>query len=200
MPTFRSALASLAFILAAPAALASNLVNNGDFENADHSMWLQTGDTSAQYFSFDYSGSPLSNLNNTVFADGAYPGPGYLGQLIATQAGARYTLEFDLQRIDTSNAGLGQQMNNEMLVTFGANTVFHQTNTSGDWTHYTVTNLTAAGSQTLLQFGDSNQYDYNQLDNVSLVMTAVPEPATAAMLMAGLVLMALRRHRRPPPF
>jgi hypothetical protein len=200
MHTFRSVLASLAFIVAAPAALAGNLVNNGDFENADYSMWLQTGDTSAQYFGGDFSGSHLSNHNNTVFADGAYPGLGYLGQLIATQAGASYTLEFDLQRIDTSDAGQSQHLSNEVLVTFGGNTVFHQTDTSGDWSHYTVTNLTAAGSQTLLQFGDSNHYDYNQLDNVSLVMTAVPEPATAAMLVGGLVLMALRRHRRPPPF
>ncbi|MBA5685478.1 PEP-CTERM sorting domain-containing protein [Rugamonas apoptosis] len=200
MPTFRSALASLALIVAAPAALASNLVSNGNFESADHSMWLQSGDTSAQYFSGDFSGSPLSNSANTVFADGAYPGLGYLGQNIATLAGAKYTLAFDLQRIDTSGGSLANPMSNEVLVTFGGHTVFHQTNTSGDWTHYTVSNLTATGAHTLLQFGDSNHYDYNQLDNVSLVMTAVPEPATAFMLMGGLVLMAARRFRRPRPF
>lgn len=200
MPTFRSALASLAFMLAAPAALAGNLVINGDFENADTSMWLHAGDTSAQYFSGDWSGSPLSNPANTVFADGAYPGLGYLGQNIATIAGAKYTLAFDLQRIDTTNGNPATPLSNEVLVTFGGNTVFHQTNTSGDWTHYTVSNLTASGAHTLLQFGDSNHYDYNQLDNVSLVMSAVPEPATALMLMGGLVLMATRRFRRPPPF
>lgn len=200
MPTFRSTLASLALVVAAPAALASNLVSNGNFENADTSMWLQSGDTSAQYFSADWSGSHLSDSNNTVFADGAYPGLGYLGQNIATLAGAKYTLTFDLQRIDTRDVAQGQQLDNEVLVTFGGHTVFHQTNTSGDWTHYTVSDLTAAGAHTLLQFGDRNHYDYNQLDNVSLVMTAVPEPATALMLMGGLVLMAARRFRRPPPF
>lgn len=198
MPTVRSALASLAFILAAPAALASNLVVNGDFENADHSMWLQSGDTSAQFFGGDWSGSPLSNPANTVFADGAYPGPGYLGQNIATIAGAKYTLDFDLQRINTADGG--QALNNLALVTFGGNTVFLQTNTSADWTHYTLTNLTASDAHTLLQFGNSNQYDYNQLDNVSLVLSAVPEPGSAVMLVGGLMLIAARRFRRPPPF
>lgn len=198
MSTLRSIVASLAFVLAAPAALASNLVSNGNFENADYSMWLQSGDTSAQYFSGDFSGSPLSDSGNTVFADGAYPSLGYLGQWIATQAGARYTLEFDLQRIDTRQPD--QALDNAAQVRFDGATVFNQINTTGDWSHYVITNLSATGNHTLLQFGNSNHYDFNQLDNVSLVMTAVPEPATALMLMGGLVLMALRRHRRPPPF
>lgn len=201
MHTLRSALLclALALALALPGAHAANLVSNGDFEQtSDTSMWLQGGDTSEQYFGGDYTGTPLADSSNNVFSDGAYPGLGYLGQLITTHAGAEYTLSFDLQRNDTHQPG--QVLDNLAQVSFGGVLVFQQTNVGADWTRYTLTHLKASAGSTLLQFGNHNTYDYNQLDNVTLIMTSVPEPAAAFMLMGGLVLMALRRHRLPPPF
>ena len=52
----------------------------------------------------------------------------------------------------------------------------------------------------MLQFGLHSYYDYTELDNVSVIMTAVPEPSAALMLAAGLILIVRRRAQRPPPF
>lgn len=185
------------FAVAAP-----NLVQNGDFEVAvsgpgDVPSWIYTGGDSYYGVDLDYIGSPLAH-GGQVFYDGAATNIGMLSQAIATTAGATYTLEFDLQRYAWSTAGV----DNLAAVYFGGTNVFFQEDTQGDWTHYTVTGLIGGpGSTTLLQFNNLNAFDFNQLDNISLVAAGsggndVPEPATPLSMLAAAGALALIRRRR----
>jgi hypothetical protein len=94
--------------------------------------------------------------------------------------------------------GDGGTADNQAKVWFGNTVLLDEANISADWTHHTFAGLSAAGASTLLQFGlrSADSY-YPALDNVSVVMTAVPEPAAALMLAAGLSLLALRRRLHP---
>lgn len=185
-----------AAVFGAPSAFAANLVVDGKFSDATLTSWTQGGDTSLQWVGYDYSGTPLSNVFNQVFWDGNSASAGLLGQQIATHAGYKYTLEFDLQRFDSSY-GVTPAVNDSQVLFNGA-VVWHQTNTSGDWTHYVINNLSTDKASTWLQFSNRNLYDYTELDNVSLVLTAVPEPSSALMLSLGLggLLLASRAKRR----
>lgn len=180
--------------LGAPSAFAANLVADGDFSAATLASWTQGGDSSLQYVGYDYSGTPLSNEFNRVFWDGNFDQAGLLGQQIATHAGFRYTLQFDLLRVDSSFGAL--PVVNDSQVLFNGGVVWHQTNTSGDWTHYVVSNLTTDKTSTWLQFSNRNLNDYTEIDNVTLVMTAVPEPSSALMLSLGLGMLLAGHARR----
>lgn len=193
---FTALLCAAAF--GAPSAFAANLVTDGDFSAPTLASWTQGGDPMLQYVGYDYTGTPLANLFNRVFSDGNYASAGLLGQQIATTPGYFYTLEFDLQRFDSS---LGvTPVVNDAEVLFNGAVVWQQTNTSGDWTHYIVSNLSTDKSSTLLQFSNRNYSDYTAIDNVTLVLTAVPEPSSALMLSLGLggLLLAGRAKRRRP--
>ncbi|RFP11297.1 PEP-CTERM sorting domain-containing protein [Duganella sp. BJB475] len=183
---------------AAPSAFAANLITDGDFSAATLAAWTQGGDPLLQYVGYDYSYIPLTNEFNHVFSDGNYASAGLLGQQVATAPGYRYTLEFDLQRADTSFGALPAINDSEVL--FNGVVVWHQTNTSSEWTHYVVSNLSTNKASTLLQFSNRNFYDVTAIDNVSLVLSAVPEPSSALMLSLGLggLLLAGRAKRRRP--
>ncbi len=179
-----------------------NLVQNGDFElpvalPGDVPTWSYSGGDSFFGVDADYIGSPLSRPGQ-VFYDGAATTMGMLGQAIATTAGATYVLEFDLQRY----GGSGLPPSNTAAVYFGGNAVFFQQDIAGDWTHFTVSGLIAGpGASTLLQFANLNAYDFNQLDNVSLVAldpddpTDVPEPATPLNVALSIGALAWLRRR-----
>jgi hypothetical protein len=108
-------------------------------------------------------------------------------------------VEFDLLRYNSY--GSAAYLDNQTLVTFGGTTLMNQANTvTGDWAHYSFTGVSATAANTALQFKLHSYWDYTELDNVSVVMTAVPEPSMALMLGAGLVLLVRRRAKRPPPF
>lgn len=204
-----SALLCVAAFGASSAAAASNLIADGDFSSATFTpYWTQSGDSSAQTLGYDYSGSPLAHLFNTVFTDGAYLSPGILGQQVNTnhlygQNGNPlhdvYTLSFDLQRYHSSAS---DPVVNESKVLFNGQVVWQQTNTDSDWVHITIGNLWTDKPQTWVQFSNQNSYDYTAIDNVSLNVTgvvAVPEPSAALMLPLGLgMLLAVRARRRRP--
>ena len=185
------------------AALPVNLVQNGDFEMAvagpgEVPMWTYSGGDSYYGVDADYIGSPLAR-SGQVFYDGAAMNIGVLSQSVATTAGTSYTLEFDLQRYAWS-----QSVSNLSAVYFGAGVVFFEEDTHGDWTHFTITGLIAGpGVSTLLRFENLNAFDFNQLDNISLVAsddgdpTGVPEPATPLTVLAAVGAIALLRRRRP---
>lgn len=179
-----------------------NLVQNGDFElpvsgPGDVPGWNYAGGDSYYGVDADYIGSPGARPGQ-VFYDGAASNTGFLSQSIATIAGMRYVLEFDLQRY----AGSGMPADNLASVNFGLSNVFYQEDVDGDWTHFTVSGLIGgAGASTLLQFANLNAFDFNQLDNVSLIEQErpndVPEPATALAMAAALGALTLARRRRP---
>ncbi|OEZ62157.1 PEP-CTERM sorting domain-containing protein [Duganella sp. HH105] len=183
---------------ASSAAAASNLVADGDFSAATLSpAWTQSGDTSAQTLGYDYSGTPLSNLFNMVFSDGAYAGFGILGQKVDMDSHFIYKLEFDLQRYHASQA---DPVVNDSKVLLDGKVIWQQTNIGGDWTHVTVPNLWSDQGQVWLQFFNKNFFDYTALDNVMLrpMGQVVPEPSSVMMLSLGLgmLLLAGRAKRR----
>jgi hypothetical protein len=193
MYRFRALVLTLACAMATPAAFAANnLVLNGDFDTGNFSNWIQSGETDQQFIGPDTSGSATPHAGN-VFADGAYQQLGYISQAIATTPGAKYTLTFDLQ---IQNYYGGPTAQTESQAWFGNTMVFEQTNIAHDWVSYTISNLKASGASTVLKFGNQSAADYNWMDNVTLVMTAVPEPDAALMFTAGLTLLAWTRRRR----
>lgn len=177
-----------------------NLIQNGDFEipvalPGDVPGWTYSGGDSYFGVGPDFIGSPGTRPGQ-VFYDGAAINTGYLSQVVNTIAGISYRLEFDLQRYDNS----GAPTDNLAAVRFGGLTVFNEVNIAGDWAHYVVTGLIGPGGSTLLEFANRNGFDFNQLDNITLVAvdgsTPVPEPATPLVLAAGVAALALTRRRR----
>lgn len=200
----RNLISAVFLALAAQLAMAApvNLVQNGDFEIPVAGPgivpgWNYTGGDSYFGVDADYLGSPLARPG-LVFYDGAAANVGYLSQSIATVAGAAYRLEFDLQRYSLS----GLPADNLAAFAFGAQAVFSQTDSSGDWTHYIVNGLVGGpGAFTLLQFSSVNAFDFTQLDNVSIMevdgITPIAEPGTPLALAAAFAALALARRRRP---
>jgi hypothetical protein len=186
-----------------------NIVNNGDFELG--SLGNIPGWTLAP--------APGGELQN-VLADNIGPAPhggkvffepagnhdiGYISQTLTTIVGAKYTLDFYLQRFDTSFGNVS--VDNFAQVMFGGLVVFQEENVAGDWIHFSFADLTATSTSTLLRFGNTNINDYNQLDNVSVVKTsadpdvppdprALPEPGSTALVLAALGLLGWTRRRQ----
>jgi hypothetical protein len=185
------------------AGAAPNLIDNGDFELPGGGPGLVPGwtytDGDAYYgVDADYIGSPNARPG-LVFYDGAATNIGLLSQIVDTTTGTSYRLEFDLQRYASTSTN---PVDNFATIYFGGLTVFQQEDVAGDWTHFIVDGLIGgAGASTTLTFGNWNTWDFNQLDNITLVATDgpndVPEPATALTLAAGLGALAMLRRRRP---
>ena len=197
MLNMRTVALTAALLLSSSAFAATNLLTNGDFETGDLTGWTNNGvplDTNYSVGPDLYAGLLPSAHSGQVYIVGSSPLQDMLSQSVATVAGGVYTLEFDLQRYSFYGTPV-----NQVTVTFAGHTVLDETNVDGDWKHFKFTGLTASGASSLLQFASSNKNDWNQLDNVSVIMTAVPEPSIALMMLGGLFLVAYR-SRRPPPF
>lgn len=179
----------------------ANLLNNGSFEQgtlvnngqATQSLpvgstampgWTVVGDT----ISWIDAGNPfsVSASNGSRFLDltDYIPGAPFGGveQTVATTAGYQYLLSFDLgssnlygrpSAITASAAGASQTFT-------GA-----ATGTNSDWQTFSLS-FTATGATTTITLVGQAGINYIGLDNVDLVLTAVPEPSSAALLMLGL--------------
>jgi hypothetical protein len=196
MLKLRTAALTAALLLSSSVFADTNLVTNGDFETGDLTGWTNNDpalDVNYAVVSDVYAGILPSAHDGYVYVNGTTDHQDVLSQLVTTIPGAVYTLQFDLQRYQYYGTG------NQITVTFAGQTVMDSTDVNDDWTTHPFTGLKASGTSSLLTFAIRNGGDYTQLDNVSVIMTAVPEPSIALMMLGGLVLVAYR-SRRPPPF
>lgn len=183
----------LALVAGANVQAATELVVNGDFENYDQGWTIPEDFTALIGFSGPNFGAAHSGFQNVQFvANGTFA---TVSQSLATTnfVAETYSLSFWLA------SDLGAP--NDFEVIWGGSKVFAQTNRSDtDWMQYTVSGLLASSVNTVLEFrGLANATNGAlYLDDVSVLasVTAVPEPATYAMLLAGLGMLGVMARRR----
>ena len=176
-----TSLAALA-LLAGASAQATTLVNGG-FEAGDFTGWTQVGN-------FDLSGVDALTAHDGTY--GAYFGPattpGGIVQTLNTAVGASYMIDFWLKNENAASPG----MSNAFTFSWGAVQVMSLTDASvSPYTHYSF-NLTALQTHTDVKFSFRNDAGFWDLDSVS----AVPEPASMALLSLGLGLLGMAAARR----
>ncbi len=202
----RKIVAVAALLIAAGGAQASALVTNGSFENPGVSSW---GNQSSI---LGWTGGAYGieiQPNGTVSGVSAFDGNQYveldttanssMWQDLSTTASNTYTLSFAyMPRPDNA----GGSLSNQIEVFWGGSKLGTFTGKSklGPWLEVEFANLSAfAGPSTRLEFraaGISDSYG-GFIDGV--VVTAVPEPESYALLLAGLGLIGVvaRRHSKP---
>ena len=210
-------------LLGAAGAAQASLLVNGSFElgafvaNGDQTMsvpvdstaitgWTVVSDTTA----WIRAGNPfgLSASNGSYFLDltdyAASAPYGGVTQTFATLPGASYLLTFDLGGSNTygrPDAITASAAGTSISFTTGAASLNTPNN---DWYAQSMS-FVATGASTVLTLQGSLGHNYIGLDNVSVVLTslpdtpptpAIPEPATWSLLVGGLGALALLRRRR----
>ncbi|HEY0778071.1 MAG TPA: carbohydrate binding domain-containing protein [Gemmatirosa sp.] len=169
-------------------AVAANLVANCGFETGAFGGWTASGDTSNTGID---AYSTHSGGYGAYFANRA---PQTLAQTLATVAGTRYTVSFWLLSEDNPIPGTAffrASMGGAPLVDLEGQAPLA-------YTEYSFTTV-ATGAATELQFAIENAPSFYQLDDVSVVPAAVtttPEPATTALVAAGLLALGAAARRR----
>jgi choice-of-anchor C domain-containing protein len=187
----------------ASAAQAVSIVSNGSFESGPAAIGTfktySAGSTAITGWkvtsgSIDYIGTYWAASDGKRSLDMSGKAPGTIVQTLATAAGQRYRLTFDL----SSNPD--QPSLKTMLVHFGDSTpvsvVSPPVSKPMTWVPHSLI-FTASSAATDLKFQSTFGGPWGvALDNVA-VSAVVPEPATWAMLIAGFGLVGAALRRRP---
>jgi hypothetical protein len=195
---YRTSLATLAIALGVTAgvpALAGpvgnevgpNLVTNGGFETGTFSGWST---------SIDPVFSGIDNVSAHSGSFGAFFGdagtPGSISQSFATSAGSSYNIHLWLR-----SDGLTP---NSLAVLWGGTTVYSAANLGAFAYTEIVIDPLATAALTTLELRLRNDAGFLELDDISVrsvdAVSAVPEPATFALLGAGLLGMVAARRRK----
>jgi hypothetical protein len=162
----------------------STVINGWTVVN-DTTAWIDAGNPFSLFAS---DGARFLDLTDYSRGDPF----GGMAQTVATTAGYTYQLSFDLgssnlfgrpNGIFASAAGTGQSFT-------GASG-----GTNMDWQRFSMS-FVATGATTTVSFVGQAGQDFIGLDNVDLVLTAVPEPSAAWLLASGLATLTLLRVRR----
>lgn len=179
-------------VLIGSSAQAANLVVNGGFETGDFTGWTEGGNLGATYV----GNSPNAPFDGSFAAQlGAVGSDNTLSQVLATTAGATYTLSF--WHIYSPGAGPP----GDFSVLWDGTTVYSQISTNPPspqtWTEYSF-NVTGTGSDTL-EIDSRNDPSYQGLDDVSVVagsLSAVPLPASLPLFGSAMLAFAGLAFRR----
>lgn len=201
--SFRSALPA-ALLLAASAASAQNLLANPGAETGDLSGWAIGGSASVRVDngSFNPGINPFEGGFAFVGGNGAF---GSLTQTVAVAAGSA------VANVSFWEQGLNQGSSSDhayVSLSFvdGANTVLQTVATPavdshlGSWTQYSGSFAIPTGTTKIaytmnfVRVAGSDLDGY--IDNNSLTVSAVPEPSSALLMAAGLLLVPLLKRRR----
>ncbi len=198
---------SVALWATAASASGLNIVQNGGFETGDLSGWsysewnvagvnadvgapTDTSYVATTFCIFGFSGG-CNNASNG--AD--------ISQSLATAAGQSYTLTFDYE--PRSNGLFGPQGAELDVFWSGSSTPSYIVSgrNTGTWSQYTVPDLVATGSSTVLEFTGGDSSGSVVLTDISVTAdagSASPEPLPFTLVGSGLLGMigsALRRWR-----
>lgn len=190
------------FALAAFSVFAQAQVVNGGFEDGGLQGWTQTRNASPAPTGVTPSvlGSSEHYYSTGLYLAAAGTAPAtvdkgsFLTQQIQTAANTFYTFSFDYSGI--LNPGGGDS--NYLKVMFGNQTLFEDNNFQKNVPTTVTYNglLAGTGGNVLLSFAASSIKSYVHLDNIVMEVSAVPEPETYAMLLAGLCLIGYSLQRR----
>jgi hypothetical protein len=174
--------AALLTLCAAAHAAGPNLLVNGSFESGLAS-WTTAGFTLQGY---DYGIDSDAHSGASAFYGGGIDQPGFLRQTFSSVAGQVYDLDFWLKSDGfltnafqvIANGQVLLSLEDLLLQPYGARHV----------------SFTAAGASTQLEFGFRDDSGALHFDDVTVSVSAVPEPVTSALLVLGLGAIAARRR------
>jgi len=168
-----------------------NIVTNGSFENTATvagSGWTPSGFISEGFDYFIDSNAADAQSGTRSFAGGGIGAPGFISQTLSTVVGASYNIHLWLANLSGFADGTAIE------VRWGGNLVYSATDILGFGYQQIVIDPVATSANTVLSIGLQDDAFFLNVDNISV--RQVPEPASLALLLGGLVVAGLSSRRR----